>query len=249
MAALHPYLDWPGPIAMAHRGGSSEAPENTMPAFEHAIVELGYRYVETDAQVTADGVLLAFHDDDLLRTCGRAGVISTLPFDEVSSARVDGTEPIPLMDDLLGAWPEARVNIDCKSNAAVEPMVELMRRHDCLDRVCIGSFDDRRMARLRTLLGPRACTSFAQRETALFKFTGRTTGGLAAQIPATFRRVAVPTRRFVRRAHERGIVVHVWTINERDDMIRFLDLGVDGLITDRPAELKQVLLERGQWHE
>jgi glycerophosphoryl diester phosphodiesterase len=246
--AAHPYLDWPGPIAMAHRGGSSEAPENTMPAFEHA-VDLGYRYLETDTQVTADGVLLAFHDDDLLRTCGRPGVISALPYDQVATARVAGTEPIPRLDELLGTWPEARMNIDCKSNAAVEPLVELLARHDCLDRVCIGSFDDRRMARLRQILGPAACTSFAQRETALFKFTGRTTGGLAAQIPVSFGRVVVATPRFVRRAHRRGLAVHVWTINERAEMIRLLDLGADGLITDRPAELKQVLLARGEWYE
>jgi glycerophosphoryl diester phosphodiesterase len=248
MAAPHPYLDWPGPIAMAHRGGSSEAPENTMPAFEHA-VDLGYRYLETDAQVTADGVVLAFHDDDLLRTCGRPGVISTLPYDVVATARVAGSEPIPRMDDLLSAWPEARLNIDCKSNAAVEPLVDLLRRHDCLDRVCIGTFDDRRMARLRRMLGPAVCTSFAKRETALFKFTGRTMGGLAAQIPVAFGRVVVATRGFVRRAHRRGLAVHVWTINERAEMIRLLDLGVDGLITDRPADLKQILLDRGEWYE
>ena len=93
-SARHPYLDWPGPIPFAHRGGASDAPENTMPAFEHA-VRLGYRYLETDVHVTADGVVVAFHDDDLSRTCGRPGRISTLPWSEVSAARVDGAEPIP----------------------------------------------------------------------------------------------------------------------------------------------------------
>ena len=78
-AATHPYLDWEGPIPFAHRGGASDAPENTMPAFEHA-VGLGYHYVETDVQVTADGVLVAFHDNDLRRTCGRPGRISDLPW-------------------------------------------------------------------------------------------------------------------------------------------------------------------------
>lgn len=79
-----------------------DVPENTMPAFEYA-VGLGYRYVETDVQVTADGVLVAFHDDDLSRTCGRPGLISQLPWREVSTALVDGEAPIPLLDDLLGS--------------------------------------------------------------------------------------------------------------------------------------------------
>jgi glycerophosphoryl diester phosphodiesterase len=248
VATLHPYLDWPGPIAMAHRGGASDAPENTMPAFQHA-VDLGYVYLETDTQVTADGVLLAFHDDDLQRTCGVPGTISSLTLGDVATARVAGSEPIPLLEDLLTTWPRARFNVDCKTDAAVEPLVALLRRLDCLDRVCIGAFDDRRMSRLRRLLGPSACTSFAQRETALFTFTGRTTGGLAAQVPVRYGRVTVTTRRFVERAHRRGVPVHVWTIDDGDEMNRLLDLGVDGIITDRPAVLREVLTARGQWHE
>jgi glycerophosphoryl diester phosphodiesterase len=89
----HPYLDWDGPIPFAHRGGASDAPENTMPAFEYA-VDLGYRYIETDVQVTSDGVLVAFHDDDLKRTCGRDGRISRLPWSEVRTALVDGRAPV-----------------------------------------------------------------------------------------------------------------------------------------------------------
>jgi glycerophosphoryl diester phosphodiesterase len=90
----HPFLDWPGPIPFAHRGGATEAPENTMPAFERA-VGLGYHYLETDVHTTADGIVVAFHDDDLSRTCGRPGRISELPWREVATCRVDGKEPIP----------------------------------------------------------------------------------------------------------------------------------------------------------
>ena len=104
-ASSIPFLDWPGPLAFAHRGGASEAPENTLPAFERA-VELGYTYLETDVHVTSDGVLVAFHDTDLSRTCGRPGIITELPWSEVSTARVGGREPIPLMEDLLEAFPD-----------------------------------------------------------------------------------------------------------------------------------------------
>src|SRR3712207_6625112 len=157
-AARHPFLDWPAPIPFAHRGGASDAPENTMPAFEYA-VNLGYRYIETDVQVTADGVVVAFHDDDLRRTCGRPGRISALSWRDVSSARVNGEAPIPLLDDLLGTWPDVRVNIDCKTDAAVPALASSLRRAGALDRVLVGAFSDRRVARLRAALGPGLCTA------------------------------------------------------------------------------------------
>ena len=153
-----PFLDHPGPLAFAHRGGAGDWPENTMPAFEGAVA-LGYRYVETDAHVTADGVCLAFHDDRLDRVTDRSGVIAELPYAEVRQARVDGREPIPLLEDLIGSFPDVRVNIDPKHDAAVDPLAAVIERTGAVDRVCVGSFSDQRITRLRTALGPRLCTS------------------------------------------------------------------------------------------
>ena len=137
----HPFLDWPAPIPFAHRGGASEAPENTLPAFQRA-VDLGYRYLETDVHVTADGVVVAFHDDDLSRTCGRPGRIHELTWDEVSTARVEGREPIPRLTDLLESFPDARVNIDCKTDEVVIPLGDELARTGALSRVCVNSFRD-----------------------------------------------------------------------------------------------------------
>src|SRR5436305_12258565 len=122
-----PFLDWPGPIPLAHRGGASEAPENTMPAFEHA-VRLGFRYIETDVHVTSDGVLLAFHDNALDRVTDGHGRIDALPWSVVRAAKVDGREPIPLFEDLLGAFPDIRVNIDPKHDGAVPALVEVLKK-------------------------------------------------------------------------------------------------------------------------
>lgn len=247
--ATHPYLDWDGPIPFAHRGGASDAPENTMEAFEYA-VGLGYRYVETDVQVTADGVLVAFHDDDLARTCGRPGRISELSWAEVSTARVDGRAPIPLLDDLLGTWPELRVNIDCKSDAAAPPLADALRRTAAIERVLIGAFSDRRLRRLRSELGPRLATAAGPAAVAALKLTpvGRHRAN-AAQVPVRQGRITVTDRRFVERAHARGIHVHVWTVDDPAEMERLLDLGVDGIMTDRPAALREVLERRGQWRD
>ncbi len=243
----HPFLDWPVPIAFAHRGGASEAPENTLPAFAHA-VELGYRYLETDVQVTADGVVVAFHDDDLARTCGRPGRISELPWADVARARVDGREPIPRLDELLSSWPTARWNIDCKSDQAADPLARELRRANALGRVCVSAFSDRRLLRLRRRLGRELCSSAGPAELTAIRYLGWTLPGpLAAQVPVRRGRITVVNERFVARAHRRGIVVHVWTIDDATEMTRLLDLGVDGIMTDRPAVLRDVLTSRGQW--
>jgi glycerophosphoryl diester phosphodiesterase len=261
-----PFLDHPGPLAFAHRGGARggaagvEGPagatigapvENTMPAFA-AAVALGYRYLETDVHATADGVLVAFHDDRLDRVTDRTGRIEDLPWREVRRALVGGREPIPLLEDLLGAWPEARLNVDAKHDRAVAPLAEVVRRTGAGDRVCVAAFSDRRLARLRAALGPEVCTAAGPRAIAALRATslvGRGRRGAAAcvQVPPRVGRLVVVDRRFVAAAHRAGLAVHVWTIDEPDEMHRLLDLGVDGLMTDRPAVLKAVLQARGQW--
>lgn len=243
----HPFLDWEGPIPFAHRGGASDAPENTMPAFEYA-VGLGYRYVETDVRVTADGVLVAFHDDDLRRTCGVSGRISQMTWAEVGQARVGGEAPIPLLEDLLGSWPDLRVNIDCKSDSAVGALVSALRRTTALDRVALGAFSDRRLQRLRAILGDGACTSMGPAAVAALRYgRPRRTGALAAQVPVRQGGLTVTTEAFVERAHRLGIAVHVWTVDDATEMRRLLDLGVDGIMTDRPTVLRDVFEERGLW--
>lgn len=246
----HPYLDWPGPIAFAHRGGASEHPENTLPAFRHAI-DLGYTFIETDVHATVDGVLVAFHDPDLERTCGLPGRIDALPWSEVAAAQVAGTEPIPRFVDLLDEFPMARFNVDCKDESGVGPLVQLLRsRPDLLDRVLISSFNDSRTQRIRSAVGPGLITGLGPRQIAALRFTGRFPwAGEAAQIPVRSGRVPLATRRFVAAAHARGVPVHVWTIDDPHQMHRLLDLGVDGIMTDRPAVLKQVLVDRGRWIE
>lgn len=245
--ATHPFLEWDGPIAFAHRGGASENPENTMPAFQHAI-DLGYTYLETDVHATRDGVLVAFHDADLSRTCGRPGRIDTLPWSEVSAARVDGREPIPLFEDLVGSFPEARINIDCKANSALPALIAALKRLNCLDRVCLGGFNDQRLRRLRREFGDRLCSSFGPVQIVSLRSGGRVPfGGQVAQIPVRVGRLEVASAGTVARAHRRGYHVHVWTVDDPDEMRRLLDLGVDGIMTDRPQVLKDVLIERGEW--
>ena len=248
------FLDHAGPIAFAHRGGAADGLENSMLAFARA-VELGYRYLETDVHATADGVLLAFHDSTLDRVTDAVGRVVALPWSRVRGARIGGREPIPLLEDVLGTWPEARVNIDVKHAAAVEPLVRALRRTGAVDRVCVASFSERRLAAVRRAVGPRLCTALGPRGVALLRAgaTSRPASVLAragvpcAQVPDRIGPVRVVTPGLVALAHARGQHVHVWTIDDASEMHRLLDLGVDGIMTDRIDTLREVFLTRGHW--
>lgn len=251
MTALHPFLDHPRPIAIAHRGGSLENDENTMPAFAHAIA-LGYRHLETDVHLTRDGQVVIHHDPTLLRLTGDPRAIAGLTWPELQSVRTHRGAGIPRLADLLESFPEAFVNIEPKSDAVVGPLADVIRRMGALSRVGTGSFSATRTARLRAALGPGLCWSPAHRGVLGIWLRGwglplPTAGFQVLQVPVAFRNIAVVTPRFVRAAHARGLQVQVWIVDDEAEMHRLLDMGVDGLMTDRPTLLKSVLKTRGQW--
>jgi glycerophosphoryl diester phosphodiesterase len=250
---VYPYLDHEGPIAMAHRGGALHPDnigyENSLRAFEHA-VGLGYRYLETDLHATSDGVVIAFHDNRLDRVTDRSGMIAELPWSEVSKARINGHEPIPLLTDVLKRWPDVRLNLDIKADNCVGPAAAVLRETKAIDRVCVSSFSQARVRRIRRELGERLATGFGDREIARLRFAPYrlSSPGACLQIPEVYGKIKVLTPGLIRRAHALGKQVHVWTVDEPAAMHRLLDAGVDGLMTDRTDLLRDVLLERGQWN-
>jgi glycerophosphoryl diester phosphodiesterase len=261
---VHSFLGQSGAIAFAHRGGAGEAPENTLEAFEIA-VGLGYMYLETDAHVTRDGVLVAFHDERLDRVTDRTGAIAELAIAEVEAADAGyafsldrgGSFPfrgrgilVPRLEEVLVRWPEARVNIDPKADTCVGPLAALLDRLGAWERVCVGSFSDRRLRLIRAHDRARACTSMGQGAVALARFaatSGRMPrlGAECVQVPIRQGRVRIVTKRFVEAAHRAGLAVHVWTINDEETINALLDLGVDGVMSDRIRLLRDVFTRRG----
>jgi glycerophosphoryl diester phosphodiesterase len=244
------YLDHPRPLAFAHRGGASRFPENSWRAFEHAVA-LGYAYLETDVHATADGTVVAFHDKTLDRVTDRAGRIARLTTAEVAAARIAGTEPIPVLADLLMAWPDVRFNLDVKDEPVIVPLVEVLRATNCWDRVCLTSFSGRRLEATRRLLPRPVCSAAAPAgigairaglpaRTLAERFAARSVQ--CAQIP-----FGMATSRFLDRAHAAGLQVHAWTVNDPAVMTSLLSLGVDGIMTDQTEMLRDVLVGRGQW--
>ncbi len=258
---LDAVLDPPGSvIAMAHRGGAEHPElrglENTVHAFRHAVT-LGYRYLETDVHLTAGDRLIAFHDEVLDRVTDGLGAVSTAAPETILAARIADSHAIPTLADLFEEFPDCSFNIDLKGAGAGAALADLLDATGRHDSVCVGSFSWHRLHGFRRRTQGRVATSAAPAEVALFLAspTGSvarqlTRGRVAAlQVPHRRGRIPLVTRTLVRRAHAAGAHVHVWTVDDPAEMEELLDLGVDGLITDRTDLLKTLLVSRGLWRE
>ena len=241
-----------GPLGFAHRGGAAEAPENSWGAFERA-ESMGFRYMETDVRVTADAVPVAIHDPDLERVTGSSGRVKSMTWAQLKARPLADGKEVPRLDDLLAAWPHLRWNIDVKERAAIGPVVQAINRTRGHERVLVASFAGRRAARVREVLGPGLATGAgrwtvaALLATKVAPFLHVHPLAAAAQVPMARKGIRIVDARFVRACHRAGVAVHVWTIDEPAAMAHLLDLGVDGIMTDRPSVLKQVFQQRGVW--
>jgi glycerophosphoryl diester phosphodiesterase len=251
-------------LAIAHRGSRLLWPENTMEAFSGA-AELGYRHLETDVRLTSDGVLVCFHDRTVDRTTEGHGPAGEFTFDGLKHLdagyrhrRKDGFLfrgkglSVPSLEEVVTALPHVDLVVDLKEDATVPVLAELAERLGIHDRLTVGSFSDRRLARFRSITGGGVKTSSGPWETVsawLASRVGRPIKGAfeALQIPVTWYGLPLVDARMVSAAHDQGLEVHVWTVNRASDMVRLLDLGVDGIITDRPDLLKEVLVRRLEW--
>lgn len=264
----HPYFKRNRKIlVMAHRGEQSEAPENTMPAFQ-AAVDLGVDIIETDIHGTADGHILAYHDDSVERTTDRDGFLKDKTLDEVREldagyqwTRDGGINypyrglglTIPTLQELFDAFPKMRFNIDIKQRepSIVKPFADLIRKHNRVDSVLVGSFYPDVLDAFRREI-PEVVTAASERETRRFYLLSKLylerldrPRGRAFQVPEYSGSINVVTKRFVEAAHNKNVQVHVWTVNKVDEMRRLIELGVDGIFTDYASQLIKLLDEMG----
>ncbi len=259
----HPYLCGPHPRAYAHRGwhlGELAGMENSLSALRRAVAE-GYRYLETDVRATRDGVPVVLHDETLQRTTDRVGAVGELDWTQVRGARIGGREPLCRLEDLLEELPRTLLNIDVKADAAVGPVLRVLERTGAWDRVCLASFSEARLRRLRRAAGPRLLTSMGTASAVALRLrsvlcharalpwlpAAVPVRGALAQLPRYRWRLPVVDPALIRCAHRLGREVHVWTIDRPDEMVELLELGVDGLVTDRPDVLRDVLTRRACW--
>jgi len=273
---IHPFFQGYKFFGFVHRGGDEKKTENTLEAFQYSS-DLGFVFMETDVQSTSDGRVVIFHDADLKRIAGIDKKIKDLTFDEVTNIDLINGGKIPSLEETLFSFPNLRFNIDIKTNSAVEESIKIIKSQEALTRVCLASFSNKRIRRIRKLAGSQSCTSMSQLEVvnAIFhvlaenlgsginlrrKMRGdeayfkskwmRTTipfNGIpdCAQVPVCQWGIPIVTQSFIRIMNLLGKFVHVWTIDEPEEMNRLIDLGVDGLMTDKPSILKSTLIDRG----
>lgn len=250
------YLGLQGPFGIAHRGGANENLENSISAFSH-VVNLGYQVIETDLQLTKDGHLVISHDDRLLRNFGLRGAISQLDFSQLATLPQRNGDPILKFVDFLDWLPaHVRLNIDPKTDRVVNPLIQfLANREDLWSRICVGSFESKRLRQIRHSL-PEVATSLGATEMRDLVFahkTGRRPVRLpqviAVQAPEKAYGLKIVNRSFIEFVHDFGLDIHIWTVDSAPDMHRLYDLGVDAVMTDQPTVLKSVLMERGHWRE
>lgn len=263
----HPFFHLPRPLVIGHRGCAGELPENTLASFERALLD-GAAILESDVHLSRDGVPVLIHDDDVGRLCDRAGAVASLSFDALRRldaghrfAAADGSFPfrgaghrIPSLAEALEALPGVRFNLELKESVPgiVERTLATVRDAGREELTLLTAADDALMEDLRAAvkreeagvaLGASA-GEVARFAVAAARAEAPPPGPMALQIPTSFGGRPLVTRELVSAAHAHDVQVHVWTVNEPDEMERLLDLGVDGIVSDFPARVAAVVRAR-----
>ncbi|WP_210481620.1 glycerophosphodiester phosphodiesterase family protein [Naasia sp. SYSU D00948] len=246
-----PYFAPPAPRVFAHRGLATGALENSIEAFAAAL-RAGAGYLETDAHATADGIAVLVHDPGLRRIASLDLEVASLTLAQLREIGPVGGQICTLID-ALRTFPSARFNIDVKSAPAADAVARAVLEADAVDRVLVASFSRRRRTRTLTRVGDAAASASAAE--VLPALLAARIGLIplvrlilrrvdAVQIPQRIRRFRIVTPRTVRAFHAAGVEVHVWTVNDPEDMRRLLDAGVDGIVTDRCDVLAEEVRRR-----
>ena len=233
---------------MAHRGGSLEAPENTIESFKYAI-EIGSDIIETDIQLSSDGVPYIFHDDDLKRIPGIEKDFNDLLASEIDELNIFGDFKIPTLEETLKQFPDTKFQIDFKTDEVVDPAIEIINKLPHVKKnLCIASFSSQRLQKIKSKLsdvtysmGPHEVLKLLLKSFGIYRGE---VGGDCLQIPIYRYGIKIVTKRFVDFCKRENIKISVWTINSTEEMDYLIDLDVDGIITDKPKALINLLASR-----
>ena len=240
------YLQYDGLTVLAHRGGADESFENTLESFDYS-KSLGCKFIETDVQVSADGVPYIFHDNDLKRVLNISSKFDTLSSQEIDKLKIFDQYKIPKLEEALNEFPDISFQIDFKTDEVVAPALDIINKTKSFERVCVASFNSERLKRVRSIY-PDMCISMGPNEViktllSSFSLYNGSIEGDCLQIPIRYYGVRVVTKRFVNFLKTKGLKIMVWTINDVETFKYLIDLEVDGIITDRPKLLFKTLQE------
>ena len=238
-------------IPFAHRGGTDFAPENTFEAFE-AAVDIGYKFLETDVHPNADGQLMAFHDQTLDRVTDFSGNIQNLTSIELYDIKVKDKYRIPFLEELLENFPDCFFSVDMKCDESVDPLINLVKDMKAIDRVCFASFNQKRLNFVRDYFGNKCITSMGPNEILLTKVSSfinlkQKINSNIASLPTSRYKIKFLNERNIHYLRSLKIKVIAWTINNEKEIRDLIDMGVNGIMTDKISLLKSILIEKKVW--
>ena len=230
-------------IGLSHRGNSKKFIENSFEAF-NSVIKLGYKYIETDLRMTLDNEVIAFHDPDLKRLFNLELQVKDLTFNEINNLFKEKNSSLLTLENALKKFPKIYFNIDLKVEKVIQESIRVVADLNAFDRVCFASFYSSRIEEVLQH-NKNAIVSMGMKDVALFKFFKLNNKNIKIiQIPLKWKGVKVLTRNLIQKAHKNNLLVHVWTINDRKTINNLIDLGVNGVITDKPELLMEIMKER-----
>ena len=230
-------------IGLSHRGNSKKFIENSYEAFS-SVIQMGYKYIETDLRMTLDREVIAFHDPDLKRLFELDLQVRDLTFKEISNLFREKNCSLLTLEDALKKFPDIYFNIDLKIKDVVQDSIKVVADLNAFERVCFASFHS---SHTENVLhhNQNAIVSMGMKDVALFKFFKLYNKNIKIiQIPLRWKGIKVLTRNLIQKADKSNLLVHVWTVNDRDTINYLIDVGVNGIVTDEPELLMEIMKER-----
>ena len=230
-------------IGLSHRGNSKRFIENSFEAF-NSVIQMGYKYVETDLRMTLDGEVIAFHDPDLKRLFNLDLQVKDLTFNEIANLFKEKNCSLLTLEDALKKFPKIHFNIDLKVEEVIQDSIKVVTDFNAFDRVCFASFHSSHTEKVLRH-NQNIIVSMGMKDVALFKFFNLHNKKIKiVQIPLKWKGIKIMTRNLIQKAHKSNLLVHVWTINDRKLINNLIDLGVNGIVTDEPELLMEIMKER-----
>ena len=230
-------------VALSHRGNSNKHVENSFEAFK-SVVDMGFEYIETDLRKTLDNEIVTFHDEDLNRLFNIDLKIENLTFAEIDKFFSEKNCNLLTLKEALLNFPETKFNIDLKSKDVIQESINIVKELEAFERVCFASFNSSHTDEVLTD-SPRAVVSMGMKDVAYFKFFNYLRkDSKILQVPLNWKGLNILNSKLIKKAKDKDLFIHVWTINDRESIIKLIDMGVHGIVTDKPELMMEIMKEK-----
>ena len=230
-------------VALSHRGNSNKHVENSFEAFK-SVVDMGFEYIETDLRKTLDNEIVTFHDRDLKRLFNINLKVENLTFAEINKFFSAKNCKLLTLKEALINFPKTKFNIDLKSKEVIRESINIVNELKAFERVCFASFNSSHTDEV-LIDSPSAVVSMGMKDVAYFKFFNYLRkDSKILQVPLNWKGINILNSKLIRKAKDKDLFVHVWTINDRESITKLMDMGVHGIVTDKPELIMEIMKEK-----